>query len=97
MKNLLITIMLMAAGAAQAQNTGKYCEVKVFDGFKEYEAAVYYGDKPDNKKNFIKDKDGQKMEFTSKVAILNYMVAQGWQLVACEYHSSETHFYMKKE
>lgn len=98
MKNLLFALLLLGTTTAHAQNTGKYCEVTVFaPGFKNYVASVNYGDKTDNHHNFIKDKDDLKMQFATNVAVLNYMAAQGWQLVSCEYHSGETHFYMKKE
>ncbi len=100
MKNLLFALLLLGTTVAHAQNTGKYCEIRVYrPGFDKYVASVNYGDKSDNNNNFIKDKDGQKIKFPTRISVVNYMTAQGWVLVSSDYnpHSNETHFYMKKE
>jgi len=101
MKNLLFALLLLGTTVAHAQNTGKYCEVKVYrPGFNKYVAIVNYGDKNDNtNRAVLKDKDGAEIKFSSRVAALNYMNAQGWVLVSSSFdHSSNgILFYMKKE
>lgn len=104
MKKFYITLILgafMTLAGVNANAETRYCELTGVQKFMSAKNTidVDFGNSPWPEK--MKGEDGKKITFNSVVDGLNYMAADGWEVVTA-YHYSQgqqlvLHFLLKKE